>query len=251
MITLQELSAHLDTLLTPQDFTDFCPNGIQVEGKKEIRKLGFAVSASVAAIETAKNRGLDALIVHHGVFFNSEPLPICGVKKQKLQTLLTSHISLLAYHLPLDAHPRIGNNWRAALDLNWSDLKPFGRFQNQMLGVQGHFPKMPVEKFQNILEKYYGHQAHTALGGEKEVSCAALLSGGAHKMILEAADKGLDCYITGSFDEPIWDIAHERGIHFFALGHYSTETVGVKALCIYLQELLNIECEFIDLPNPF
>ena len=169
-----------------------------------------------------------------------------GIKRDKLERLLKNGMSLLAYHLPLDAHPRIGNNWKAAMDLGLVDLQPF-----QVIGVQGSMPSTNVDVFCKKLEAYYGHPAHVALGGKKQVTTVALVSGGAHRTIEQAADAGVDCYITGSFDEPVWDIAHERKINFFALGHYSTERVGVLALMAELQKQLNIPCEFIDLVNPF
>ncbi len=251
MITLQELSSYLDLLLSSADFTDDCPNGLQVEGKREVRKIAFAVSASVAAIEAAVQLGADALIVHHGIFWQKDPLPVCGPKKQKLEKLLCNQISLLGYHLPLDAHQQLGNNWKAAADLGWFQLEPFGLFRKKVIGVKGQFTKMRIEDFQNALEKYYGHPAHPALGGKKEVLTCGIISGGAHWSLVEAAEQGLDCYITGSFDEPIWDIAHEREINFFALGHYATERVGIMALCKDIQAHYGISCSFIDLPNPF
>jgi len=251
MITLQELSSYLDQLLASRDFTDDCPNGLQVEGKREVRKIACAVSASVAAIEEAVRLGADVLIVHHGIFWQKDPLPVIGPKKQKLEKLLTNQISLLGYHLPLDAHSKLGNNWKAASDLGWSQLEPFGSFRKMAIGVKGRFSPVPVEEFQKVLEKYYGRPAHIAFGGKKVVSSCGIISGGAHWSIVEAAEQGLDCYITGSFDEPIWDIAHERGVNFFALGHYATERVGVMALSKHLQAHFNLPSTFIDLANPF
>lgn len=246
MITLQDLSLFLQNLLSPGEFADYCPNGIQVEGKKEIKRLCFAVSASLATIDEAVKKGADALITHHGIFWNKDSYAITGVKRDKIERLLKHGISLLSYHLPLDAHPRLGNNWKAAIDLGLIDLQPF-----QSIGVKGTVKPVSVEAFREKLEAYYGRPAHVALGGKKEVTSVALISGGAHRSIEQAADAGVDCYITGSFDEPIWDIAHERKINFFALGHYSTEKVGILALMAEVQKQLGIPCEFIDLFNPF
>ncbi len=251
MITLQDLSLFLQNLLSPQEFSDFCPNGIQVEGKQEVGRLCFAVSASLAVIEEAVKRKADVLIVHHGIFWNKDPYVVVGTKREKLEQLLKNGVSLLAYHLPLDAHRQVGNNWKAALDLGMEDLQPFGELGKTFIGVKGKIPKMSVDAFCKKLEAYYGHAAHSALGGKKEVSSAAIISGGAHRNIDQAADCGVDCYITGSFDEPVWDIAHERKINFFALGHYSTERIGILALMAELQKRFQLQCEFIDLFNPF
>jgi len=237
--------------LSSGDFVDYCPNGVQVEGKNSIAKIGVAVSASVAVMQEAIRQQVDALIVHHGIFWNKDSYPILGTKKDKLSLLLQNEISLLAYHLPLDAHHMVGNNWRAAKDLGWKDLAAFGLFGKTAIGVRGSFAEVAVEDFTKKLEKYYGHPAHCALGGKIRVENAALISGGAHRSIDEAAEEGVDCFITGSFDEPIWDIAHERKINFFALGHHATERISSIALCEHLHSHFRIPCVFIDLPNPF
>lgn len=251
MITLQDLFHHLDLFLASKDYPDYCPNGIQVEGKPQISKIGVAVSASAAVIREAVARKKDVLIVHHGIFWNKDAFPIIGPKREKIALLLQNEVSLLTYHLPLDAHPVVGNNWKAARDLGWKNLQPFGLFGKTPIGVKGEFAPIAIEEFTRKLEKYYTHQAFTALGGKKEVKSAALISGGAHRSIDEAALEGVDCFITGSFDEPIWDIAHERKINFLALGHHATERVCAMALCEHLKSHFSLPCHFIDLPNPF
>lgn len=245
-ILLPELLHHLETLLTPELFTDYCPNGLQVEGKKEIRKIATAVSANLKTIEICVEKGFNALIVHHGIFWKGETFPIVGVKKAKLELLLANNISLLAYHLPLDAHQEIGNNWKAASDLGWKELTPFGG-----IGVQGQFKPVAFSDFVELLEKYYGQKAVIAGKGKKIVSSCALISGGAYKELGLAAKVGVDAFITGNFDEPAWWVAEEEKIHFLALGHTSTEKVGPKALALYLRKKLGISCEFIEQTNPF
>jgi putative NIF3 family GTP cyclohydrolase 1 type 2 len=163
------------------------------------------------------------------------------VKKDKIALLLRHGISLLAYHLPLDAHQEIGNNWKAAKDLGWIDLEGFHQEQTKCIGVKGRFPKMSRDAFQSQLEKYYGQKAALAFGGKEIVSSSALISGGAYRIMEEAADEGLDCYITGNFDEPAWHLAHEGKINFFALGHAATEQVGPKALADYIQHQMGIK----------
>jgi len=251
MVTLQELSLYLNELLQILKVNDYCKNGVQVEGTPKISKIATAVSANLETIEKAVAMKADALIVHHGLFWNSDPHEITGVKKKKLALLLKHDISLLAYHLALDAHKEVGNNWRAAIEMGWTDLEPFGNMNGTYIGVRGKIGKLPVEAFQKILEKYYGQKAHVALFGKKMVETAALISGGAYRSVQEAAVLGIDCFITGNFDEPAWNIAMEEKINFFALGHTATEKIGPRALAELLQQHFLIDATFIDTDNPF
>lgn len=252
MITIQDLFQYLQQLLSPEDFTDYCPNGLQVEGKRKLEKACFAISASLATLKEAVRKKADVLVVHHGIFWHKDPYVILGTKKEKLELLLKNDLSLLAYHLPLDAHPKVGNNWKAAFDLGLENLQPFCPLGKTALGVKGTIAPIAIEAFKAQLEAYYGHPAHVALGGKEKVSTVAIISGGAHRYLDQAADEHIDCFITGSFDEPVWDIAHERKINFLALGHYSTERVGVIALMAEVQKhFSHLNCEFIDLFNPF
>lgn len=251
MITRQELCAYLHKYLEIPLFNDYCVNGLQVEGKEQIRSLTVAVSATLATFQEAVNRKSDALIVHHGLFWHKDPHPIVGVKRQKVALLLENEISLFAYHLPLDAHKEVGNNWKAARDLGWENLEEFGLYNGQYIGVRGSFPPKNRDQLKKELETYYGHQAHVAPGGKEIISQAALISGGAYRSLGEAAAAEIDCFVTGNFDEPAWAQAFEEKTNFFALGHYATEVVGPKALGLHLQEVFGLQVEFIDLPNPF
>ena len=246
MITLQDLSEYLHQLLFVPGLVDYCPNGLQVEGRGEIKKIALAVTASVNTIEAAKQLGADVLIVHHGVFWNKESYNICGIKRKKLSILLKNEISLFAYHLPLDSHRELGNNWKAAKDLGWTNLQPFSD-----IGVKGEFPEISIMAFQKTLESYYLHPATIALGGKCQVKSAALVSGGAYRLLSDAARAKVDCFITGNFDEPAWDAAHEENINFFALGHHATERVGIIGLQQDLERKFDLPCMFIDSPNPF
>lgn len=243
---LKELQVQLDLLLNAALFKDYGPNGLQVEGKEKIQKAATAVSATRKAIEEAAEQGVDALIVHHGLFWNKDPYPIVGAKKEKLQLLLENGISLFAYHLPLDAHTGLGNNWRAARDLGWDNLESFQEF-----GVKGSFSPLSIEDLLTLLEKYYAHNATAALFGKKKVMSAALISGGAYKELAQAAREGVDCFITGNFDEPAWSVAQEERINFLALGHAATERVGPRALAEFIRKQLDLEAFFIDTDNPF
>lgn len=251
MITLQELCAYLEELLQPSLFSDGCPNGLQVEGHPKIKSIATAVTASLATIEASIEAGADALIVHHGLFWNRDSYTITGTKRKKLHLLLKSGLSLLAYHLPLDAHREYGNNWRAAIELGWENLEPFGRYGNVSIGVKGTFKSQNRNTFVDKLQNYYNHPAHMALGGKENISSAALISGGAYKSILEAASENVDCFITGNFDEPAWHMAFEEGINFYAMGHSNTEKIGPRSLGNHLYEHFGIPCQFLDLENPF
>jgi dinuclear metal center YbgI/SA1388 family protein len=251
MLTLKELRLYLDQLLPSNGLTDYGPNGLQVEGKKEVATLATAVSASLATIEAAVQQEVDALIVHHGMFWQRDSYVIQGTKRKKLQLLLQHGISLFAYHLPLDMHPQIGNNWKAAKDMEWFDLQPFGYIDRVPIGVKGRIALSSKEAFKGQLEAYYKHPAVCAWGGPEEIQTVALVSGGAYKTISEAAQEGIDAYVTGSFDEPVWHQAKEEGINFYALGHSATERIGPIALAQHLEQSLKIACSFIDIENPF
>lgn len=251
MITLQAFCQYLETLLQPRLFSDFCPNGLQIEGGPAIYKIATAVTASQAVIESAVRENVQALLVHHGIFWNRDSFPIVGTKRNKIALLLKHNISLIAYHLPLDAHSIVGNNWKAAKDMGWKNLQPFLVVNGQALGVKGTFPETPVELFKQNLEKYYGHHAAAVIGGKSNVKSAALISGGAHRNLLDAVEAKVDCFITGSFDEPAWHQAHEERINFFAIGHHATETVGPMALGKHLQHELGIDNVYINENNPF
>jgi len=251
MITLQELCLYLEALLQTQSFSDYCVNGMQVEGRSEVKKIACAVSASLSTIEAAAEAGVDVLIVHHGMFWNRDSYVVQGTKRKKLQLLLENGISLLAYHLPLDAHQEYGNNWTAARQLGWENLEPFGLCEGKLIGVKGTLPKQQRQQFQESLESYYGHPAHAAPGGSEWISSAALISGGAYKSITEAAATGVDCFVTGNFDEPAWHQAYEEQINFFALGHSNTEEVGPRALAQHLEEQFKIPTAFLQIENPF
>jgi dinuclear metal center YbgI/SA1388 family protein len=251
MITLQEIYRYLDELLKVDEFSDYCPNGLQVEGGHEVRKIGTAVSANLETIEAAVSKGIDCLITHHGFLWKGDSLRITSGKKKKIELLLKNRISLLSYHLPLDAHREVGNNWRAAEELGWKSLEPFGMFGGAPIGVKGVIEGIHRQEFQEKLEAYYGQPAHSALGGPETIASAALISGGAYRSILEAANQGIDCFITGNFDEPAWGWAFEEGINFFSCGHSATEKIGPRALASHIAEKFSIQSEFIDIFNPF
>jgi dinuclear metal center YbgI/SA1388 family protein len=252
MISLQAFCAYCEELLKSSQIPDSCPNGLQVEGSSNVKKMAAAVSASLETIEAAVASGVDLLLVHHGIFWDRDSRRVVGTLQRKLKLLLENNISLAAYHLPLDCHQGLGNNWKAARDLGWQGLEPFGNHNGMLIGVKGTFTEeMSIAQFLAQLESYYQHPVHKALGGKERVKTAALVSGGAYKFISEAAASGIDCFITGNFDEPAWHTAYEEKIHFLALGHSATERIGPMALGSHLAEQFDLAYEFIDTPNPF
>lgn len=251
-MNVSDLLTYLNELLSPQDFPDYGPNGLQVgQHHASISKIAVAVSADLATIQAAIDLKANILIVHHGIFWKGMPYPITGALYTRLQKLIEHHIHLIAYHLPLDAHKTLGNNWRVALDLQWENLKPFGSSLPH-LGVQGTFSPIPIDEFISILASYYNTPIKAqALGGPKYISSAAMISGGAYKELTQAIENKVDCFITGNFDEPAWSIAWENHIHFLAFGHTATEKIGPKALANHLKNQLLIPTVFIDTSNPF
>jgi dinuclear metal center YbgI/SA1388 family protein len=250
---LKDFSSYLQELLQVDAFKngDRALNGIQVEGKEKIFSIATAVSASLHVIKKAVELKADLLLVHHGFFWKGSDVTICGTLKEKLKLLLQNEISLLAYHLPLDAHTEFGNNWAVATALGWTNLEPFGTSSYPAIGVKASFPACSRSQFQKTLEKFYGQKAHEAPGGKEVVSSCVIVSGGAHKLIYEAKESGADCFVTGSFDEPIWHAAFEEHINFFAFGHAATEKIGVKSIGKHLEEKFDVKHLFIDEINPF
>ncbi len=226
-------------------------NGIQVEGRSTIRSFATAVSSSLSVIEAAKKLKVDALITHHGLFLNSSSVSITGVMKKKVATLLHSDISLLTYHLPLDAHEELGNNWAVAHRLGWHHKEPFGKVGALFIGVKANFPPMRKQKFIDLLTAFYGSQSRSVLAGKEQISSCGIISGGAHKWLKEAIDLGLDAFVTGTADEPTWHEANEAGIHFFSFGHAATEKIGVQLLGEHLHARFGVVHHFINEDNPF
>jgi len=248
---LKEISDYLASTLSVALFNDSSLNGLQVEGKERIQTLGLATSASLNVIELAVQNKVDAILCHHGLFWKGHERVVTGSFRRKLGLLFEHNISLLAYHLPLDAHREFGNNWPAARALGGLKLEPFCMYEGSEIGVKAHIKKTHRDLFRKRAEEFYGVRAHVALGGKEQVSSFAIVSGGAHRQIQDAIDAGLDCYITGSYDENIWHIAHEEKINFFALGHAATEKLGVRLLGEHLERKFGIRTVFLDEPNPF
>lgn len=249
-----ELVNYLNRLLEIDKFQDYVPNGLQVEGSENIQKIIFGVTASQELIEQAIAKNADAIIVHHGYFWKSEPITITGIKYQRIKKLIENNINLLAYHLPLDAHADLGNNAQLGKLWNLTDITHEVSPQPDLVRVGKLAQPNKIEDFIATVSETLNRAPLHLAGGKDLVETIAWCSGGAQGYIQQAADFGADVYISGEVSEPTMHIAKEAGIHYLAAGHHATETWGVQALCEHLiqkfADKFGLECEFIDCPNP-
>ena len=250
MISRQELLHAFDTLLAPERFKDYGPNGLQVEGRAEIRRLVSGVTASRALIEAAIADGADAIFVHHGLFWRGQDGRVTGWMKQRLALLLAHDINLFAYHLPLDAHPELGNNAQLGATLG---LRADGRFGEQDLGFIGG--RSDAGSFVDSLalarhvEQTLGRPV-TCIDGGRPVRRLAWCTGGAQGYFESAIAAGADAFITGEISEPQAHYARECGVSFLACGHHATERYGAPAVAAHVAAGLGLEHRFIDIDNP-
>lgn len=245
---LKELADYNAGLLQTARFKDYCPNGVQVEGRPDVRRLATAVTASQAVIDEAVAWGADALLVHHGYFWRSEPAPLTGIKRQRIATLLRHDISLLAYHLPLDAHPELGNNTQLGHLLG---LIEEGRFGEQDIGCVGVVSEEIDFAVLAARVELCLKRPPLLLGDpERRVRRVAWCSGGAQDYFESAIACGIDVYLTGEVSEPCYHLAAEHGVAFIAAGHHATERLGVQALGKHLAERFGLQHRFIDQQNP-
>jgi dinuclear metal center YbgI/SA1388 family protein len=248
---LSELAAYLDRYLEVSAVEDYGPNGVQVEGRREVRRLATGVSACQELFTRAHAWGADSVLVHHGLFWEGMPYQLTGVQFRRVAQLIEAGMSLLAYHLPLDRHPEAGNNALAARALGLEALAPFGIHRGVTIGFLGSLPE-PVS-FHQLLERCAALYDQHPLGFSADdgpVSTVGIISGGAQKELHQAIAAGLDAFITGEASEWVMNLARESGTRFVAAGHYATERLGVQALGEHLAERFGIEAEFFDIPNP-
>ncbi|QKS31350.1 MAG: GTP cyclohydrolase 1 type 2 [Accumulibacter sp.] len=244
----EELTRYLEDLLEPGRFRDYCPNGLQVEGRHEIRRLVAGVSATQALLDAAVEHAADAILVHHGWFWRGEDGCVTGIRKTRLRTLLLHDINLYAFHLPLDSHQELGNNAQLAKRLDWiAD----GRFGEQELGWLGHLPvPLPARQLGERVALALQRPPLLLGDGERLVSRVAWCSGAAPGMFEAAIALGADLYLTGEASEPSTHLARESGVTYLAAGHHASERYGVMALAAHLGEHFALDCRFVDLDNP-
>ncbi len=250
MAKLSEIVKFLDDYLKISDFKDSAYNGLQFEGKPEVEKVLFAVDAGLDTFETAIAEKADMIIVHHGLFWKGTDPCIKGYHKQRIKFLAKHDISLYACHLPLDAHPKTGNNARLLLLLNCAIKKEFGIYNDQKISFSGELRSpLFVDDIEQQLNRELSTDCITLAFGKKEIKTLAVCTGGAgSSMVQQAIDEGVDCYITGEPTE-VFHVAKDAKINIIFAGHHATETLGVKALSKIAEEKLGIKAVFVDIPT--
>ena len=243
-----ELRNYINQLLEVERFQDYCPNGLQVQGKNTIRKIVTGVTASVALLEQAIDAKADAILVHHGWFWKSDESPIVGQLYNRLKLLMDNDISLFAYHLPLDAHPKVGNNIQLGKVAGW---KHTGQSSTKSLINLGE-PRavQSLEKFATDLGKRLGREPLVIGDKSRKIKKIAWCTGAAQSYFDAAILEGVDVFISGEVSEPTFHLAQESGVAYIAAGHHATERYGVTALGELLAEKFGIIHQFIDIPNP-
>jgi len=245
-----ELARYLKDYLDTEVFNDLGPNGLQVQGRPEIEKIVCAVSAGMELFEKALLLKADAVMVHHGVIWNFERPLYKGSYKKRIKLLLENDLNLYAYHLPLDAHPEVGNNIVISHTLGLTNAWPFGDYKGRFVGYRAEAGGIAAQTFFEKIRKEINEQALIFPYGPDKIEQVGIISGGAQKDVTQAVEAGLDLYLTGEVSEHILNYVKEEGIHFVSAGHYATERFGIKALGRHLEEKFGLQVQFVDIPNP-
>ena len=243
------LGQAFDALLQPDKFRDYGPNGLQVEGDRDVQLLVSGVTASRALIEAAIDAQADAIVVHHGLFWRGQDGRVTGWMRERLRLLLTHGIHLFAYHLPLDAHPELGNNAQLARVLG---LQADGRFGEQDLGFVGAGAQTwsGAQALADHVAATLGRSVICVGDSDRPVSRVAWCTGGAQGYFEAAIAQGVDAFITGEMSEPQAHLARETGVAFLACGHHATERYGAPALAAHVAQALGLQHRFIEIDNP-
>ncbi|MBB5193069.1 dinuclear metal center YbgI/SA1388 family protein [Silvimonas terrae] len=247
-VNRQVLEKYIEQYLSVSRFRDYCPNGVQVEGRETITRIATAVTASLAAIHLAIEAGADALLVHHGYFWKGEAQAIVRTKKARIAALLAADLNLFAYHLPLDAHPEVGNNATLGQLMGVTAERFFG---DQDLGCIGNFPvPVTVGQLAARLESATGRVPLILGPSDRELRRIGWCTGGAQSFFHEAATLDIDCFVSGESSEFVTHLAAESGITYLAAGHHATERGGVRALGDHLAAQFNLDVIHLEVPNP-
>lgn len=251
MVDRDALIRYCNELLDSGSFQDYCPNGLQVEGRTEIRRIVSGVTASQALVDAAVEAQADLLLVHHGYFWRGESAAVVGVKQRRLKALLQSDINLVAYHLPLDVHAELGNNVQLARLMGWQISGGLEPNNPRSVGLTGELAAPCAgEELAALLAARLQREPLFVAGHDRPVKRIAWCTGAAQGYIDKAIALGVDAFITGEVSEPTVHAARENGIHFYAAGHHATERYGAKALGEHLAATFGLEHRFIDIDNP-
>ena len=251
MAKLQDIIQWCDQTLKSTEFKDYAPNGLQIEGKTEVHKILAAVTASQDAIDAAIRENADLLLVHHGYFWKGEAYPITGMRGKRIKSLIQHDISLLAYHLPLDSHPSLGNNAAIADLLKLERIEALDPSERHPIGNIGYLNQpMPVEEFKKFVSEKLKFDVTHLPADKNMIEKVGFCTGGAQDFIVKAAEQGCDAYISGEVSERTFYEAKELGVHYFACGHHATERYGVQRLGQAISEQFDIEYVYFELNNP-
>jgi dinuclear metal center YbgI/SA1388 family protein len=250
MIKRDTLLKSLDTLLEPARFKDYCPNGLQVEGRDEILKIVSGVTASLAFLQAAVDANADAVLVHHGLFWRGQDGCVTGWMRQRLALALAHNINVIAYHLPMDAHPALGNNAQLAEQLDWFVTGRFGDQQLGFLGTPKHGSLPDVGALAQQIENKLGRGVTLVRGHDGPLERIAWCTGGAQSYFEEAIAQGAQVFVTGEISEPQAHYARECGVSYIACGHHASERFGAPAVAAHMANELGLVHAFIDIDNP-
>jgi dinuclear metal center YbgI/SA1388 family protein len=249
-VALNTLVAEADRYLGSAKIADYCPNGLQVEGRPQVRRIVSGVTASQALLDAAVAAGADLVLVHHGYFWKGENPCVTGMRQRRLKTLLKHDISLLAYHLPLDVHPEVGNNAQLAARLGITVEGPLDPADSKVVGLIGSLNRPQTAlAFSRTVSEVLQREPLVVCSGQT-VRRVGWCSGGGQGYIDNAIAAGVDLYLTGEASEQTFHSACENNVSFIAAGHHATERFGVQALGDYLAQRFAVEHRFIDCPNP-
>lgn len=253
VVKRKELERKLNQLLDIYNFQDYGPNGLQIEGKENIQKVAFAVSATADSVKKAIDAHADALIVHHGLFWKFHGVrTITGAFARRVSPLVENQINLFGYHLPLDAHPEVGNAAAIANKLKMIELSPFGDHKGSPTGLRGKLEKpVKVAELQNQLREILNHEVMLSTpNSDQVINSLGIITGGANGDWTHCLRTNTDAYLTGEMSEHDWHEAKESGIHMFAGGHHATEQFGIQLLQKWIEEKWGVETFYIDSGNP-
>ncbi|SFG76337.1 Nif3-like dinuclear metal center hexameric protein [Neptunomonas qingdaonensis] len=250
-VLLPELVRYCEDLLSVSLFRDYCPNGLQVEGRQQVNKIVSGVTASQSLLDAAVAMQADLILVHHGYFWKGENERVVGIKKQRLSTLLCNDISLLAFHLPLDAHAELGNNAQLAKKMHWNVVSGLDGELGQAIGMVGELTQAQnADQFSADMARVLNRPVQHIQGINRPIKKIAWCTGAAQGYIEKALERGVDAYISGEISEQTVHVAREAGIDYFAAGHHATERYGVQALGEHLKQHFGVEHCYVEIDNP-